>query len=35
MKKIAEVRGAYKMLGREGENNNYLLRWVCVHPKTA
>jgi hypothetical protein len=29
------VRGAYKMLGREGENNNYLLRWVCVHPKTA
>jgi hypothetical protein len=33
MKKIAGVRGAYRMLGREGENKNCLLGWVWVHPK--
>ncbi len=26
---------AYKMLGREGENKNYLLGWVWVHPEIA
>jgi hypothetical protein len=35
MKKIAGVRGAYKMLGKEGENKNCLLGWVWVHPETA
>jgi len=35
MKKIAGVRGAYKMLGKEGGNKNCLLGWVWVHPKTA
>jgi hypothetical protein len=35
MKKNVRVKGAYKMLGRETENKNYLLGWVWVHPKTA
>jgi hypothetical protein len=33
-KKIG-VKGAYKMLGREGENKNCLLGWVYVHPEMA
>jgi len=33
MKKNVEVKGAYKMLGREEENKNCLLGWVWVHPK--
>jgi hypothetical protein len=35
MKKISGVKEAYKMLGREAENKNYLLGWVWIHPKTA
>jgi hypothetical protein len=35
MKKIAGVKGVYKMLGRDGENKNCLLGWVWVHPEMA
>jgi hypothetical protein len=35
MKKIAGVKGAYKMLGRAGENKKCLLGWVWVHPETT
>jgi uncharacterized membrane protein len=35
MKKTAGVKGAYKMLGRDGENKNCLLGWVWVHLETA
>jgi hypothetical protein len=34
MKKIAGMRGAYKMLGKEGENKDCLLGWVWVHPES-
>ncbi len=33
--KIVGVKGAYKMLGKEGENKNCLLGWVWVHPETT
>jgi hypothetical protein len=35
MKKILGMKGAYKMLGKVGENKNCLLRWVWVHPEMA
>jgi hypothetical protein len=35
MKKIARMKGAYKMLGREVKNKNCLLGWVWVHLETT
>jgi hypothetical protein len=35
MKKFAGMNGAYRMLGREGENKNCLFGWVWVHLEMA
>jgi hypothetical protein len=35
MKKNVGMKKAYKMLGRELENKNYLLGWVSVHLEMA